>query len=80
MLTLTGAGGIGKTRLGLEIAAALVDTFADGVWFVDLAPLADPGLLVATVATELGVREDPGQVLQTALLRAVGAGDSPGAQ
>jgi non-specific serine/threonine protein kinase len=56
----------------LEIATALADTFADGVWFVDLAPLADPALLLATVATVLGVRDDPSQPLQTAILRAIG--------
>ena len=72
LLTLTGAGGIGKTRLGLEIAAALVDNFGDGVWFADLAPLADSGLLVTTVASVLSVRDDPSKPLQQALLRAIG--------
>src|SRR6185503_3633099 len=71
LLTLTGAGGIGKTRLGLEIAAALVDTFPDGAWFVDLAPLADRELLVTAVARVLGVREDASQPLQAALVRAL---------
>jgi non-specific serine/threonine protein kinase len=72
LLTLTGAGGIGKTRLGFEIALELADCFADGVLFIDLAPLADPVLLAATVATALGVRDAPGQPLQPAILRALG--------
>ena len=61
LLTLTGTGGIGKTRLGLAIATELVDAFPDGVWFVDLAPLTDPALLVPAVAGVLGVRENPSQ-------------------
>jgi transcriptional regulator with XRE-family HTH domain len=68
LLTLTGTGGIGKSRLGLAIAAALVDTFADGVWFVDLAPLADSELVVTTVARVLGLGDDPSQPLRTTLL------------
>ena len=71
LLTLTGAGGIGKTRLGLEVATALVDTFPDGVWFLDLAPLADPELLLPAVATVLRVSADPSQPLQTALVGAL---------
>src|SRR5712672_1741325 len=55
LVTLTGAGGIGKTRLGLEIARRLLPKFADGVWAIELAPLSDPDLVPTTVATELGL-------------------------
>jgi predicted ATPase/class 3 adenylate cyclase len=56
LLTLTGPGGTGKTRLALQ-AAELLDTFADGVWFVDLAPISDPDLVVTAIAHTLGVKE-----------------------
>ena len=58
LLTLTGPGGVGKTRLGLQVAAELLDDFADGVFFVPLAPLVDPHLVPATIAGTLGVREE----------------------
>jgi predicted ATPase len=61
LVTLTGAGGVGKTRLALEVGAALVGRFTDGAWLVNLAPLSDPGLVAATVADALGVREQPGR-------------------
>jgi len=56
LLTLTGAGGIGKTRLAIEAAADLDARLSDGVWLVKLASLADPGLIAQTIATTLGVR------------------------
>ena len=53
LVTLTGAGGAGKTRLGLQAAAGLLDGSGDGVWFVDLAPLQDGDLVAAAVANVL---------------------------
>jgi predicted ATPase len=57
LVTLTGAGGSGKTRLGLQAAAALAEQVADGVWFVPLAALRDPALVEPTIARTLGVAE-----------------------
>ncbi len=59
LLTLTGVGGVGKTRLALELAAPLVESFEDGVWLVDLSGLADPALVPQQVADVLGMRESP---------------------
>jgi predicted ATPase/DNA-binding winged helix-turn-helix (wHTH) protein len=55
LVTLTGAGGIGKTSLGLEVARHLLSEFVDGVWAIELAPLSDPALVPVTVATALGL-------------------------
>ena len=57
LVTLTGPGGTGKTRLGLQVAAELNDAFPDGVYFVNLAPIADPEIVVPTIAQILGVKE-----------------------
>jgi predicted ATPase/class 3 adenylate cyclase/DNA-binding CsgD family transcriptional regulator len=57
LLTLTGPGGIGKTRLGLQVAAELSDHFTDGIYFVNLAPISDVELVVPTIAQTLGVKE-----------------------
>ena len=61
VLTLTGPGGVGKSRLALRSAARLRRDFPDGCWLVELADLRDPGLLARAVAAGLGVREAPGQ-------------------
>ncbi len=58
LITLTGPGGAGKTRLALRLAADVVDRYPDGVWLVDLAALNDPRLLDQTVASACGVREE----------------------
>ena len=63
LLTLTGAGGCGKTRLALAAAEELVEAFEDGVWLVHLAPLSDPPLVPQAVASSMGVREQPGRPL-----------------
>jgi predicted ATPase/class 3 adenylate cyclase len=57
LVTLTGAGGTGKTRLSLQVAADLLHAYPDGVWFVELAPVVDPSLVPQAVASALGVRE-----------------------
>src|SRR5438128_5028248 len=57
LVTLTGTGGVGKTRLGLEVAADLLDEFADGAYFVPLAPISDPDLVIPTIAQVLGIQE-----------------------
>ena len=63
LLTLTGAGGTGKTRLGLQAAAELTEEFEDGVFFVSLAAISDPELVIPAVAGTLGVKEAGGQPL-----------------
>ena len=56
-MTLTGPGGTGKTRLGLQVAADLLDDFEHGVFLVELAPISDPALVPSTIAQALGVRD-----------------------
>jgi class 3 adenylate cyclase len=73
LLTLTGVGGTGKTRLALQVAADELDTFSDGTWLVELAPLSDPELVPQSVATALGVPEEVGRPRLTALTDALRA-------
>jgi predicted ATPase len=61
LVTLTGVGGVGKTRLALEVAGRLVDEFPDGVWFFELAAVADPAAVPDAVAAVLGITQQPGR-------------------
>jgi predicted ATPase/transcriptional regulator with XRE-family HTH domain len=72
LLTLTGPGGVGKTRLALQLATETSTLFADGVVFVPLAPLADASLVCPTIAHVLGLRESGGQPLLDMLRRSLG--------
>jgi predicted ATPase/class 3 adenylate cyclase/Tfp pilus assembly protein PilF len=67
LLTLTGSGGCGKTRLSLQLAADALEQFPDGAWFAELAPLSDPGLVPQTVATVLGLMEEAGKPISQTL-------------
>ena len=69
LLTLTGVGGTGKTRLALHLAADMIamERFANGVWLVEFAPLADSTLVTQTIASTLGIREQPGRTILDAL-------------
>jgi len=67
LLTLTGPGGVGKTRLALRVVDEARDDYPDGVVFVSLAPISDPGLVAATIAAALGVREGAGRSLRETL-------------
>ncbi len=68
LLTLTGPGGVGKTRLALRVAEEVRDDYPDGVAFVSLAPIVDPALVVATIARALGVREGGARTMREGLL------------
>ncbi|TMG93825.1 MAG: adenylate/guanylate cyclase domain-containing protein, partial [Betaproteobacteria bacterium] len=72
LLTLFGAGGLGKTRLSLHVAAEVLDDYPDGVWFVDLAPLTDSRLVPQAAASVLGVKEEVGRPVLEALVKFVG--------
>jgi len=69
LVTVTGPGGTGKTRLAAEVAGQVAGRFADGVWLVELAPVRDPALVAAVVAAALGVREQPGVPVAGAVAR-----------
>jgi predicted ATPase/class 3 adenylate cyclase len=71
LLTLHGAGGIGKTRLSLKLASQVLDEHPDGVWFVELAPIADARLVPQAVASVMGVKEEAGHPVMDALVKHV---------
>jgi predicted ATPase/class 3 adenylate cyclase len=72
LVTLTGPGGIGKTRLALEAARTVVDAFPGGVVFVALAAVTDPGLVLGSVAEAVGARREPGVAVGDAVAAAIG--------
>ena len=71
LVTLLGTGGIGKSRLAVQLAADLLDAHPDGVWFIELAPVDDARRLAQAVASVLGVQEEPGRPLEDTLRRHV---------
>ena len=73
LLTLTGSGGCGKTRLAMVGACELLERFEDGVWMVELAPLADPDLVPRAIASVLGTREQSGRSLEETLSDSLGS-------
>ena len=72
LVTLTGAGGVGKTRLAVQIAASLAGGYVDGVWYVDLAPITDPDLVPITAARTFGLPDQPGRSPEKTLLQFIG--------
>jgi len=71
LVTLLGMGGLGKSRLSVQLAAEVMDDYPDGVWMVELAPLSDPQLVAQAVASVLAVKEDAGRPMLEALIRFV---------
>lgn len=76
LVTLTGPGGVGKTHLAMELAAAVTSSFSDGVVFVSLASVRDPELVLSTIAQALELREGPGQALIELLVGALNGRDT----
>lgn len=62
-MTLTGSGGVGKTRAAVEIGWLVVDEFVDGIWLVELAPLADPDVVLAALASTSSIQPKPGMTM-----------------
>ncbi len=75
LVTIAGPGGIGKSRLALQVAADVLDGSGDGVWLVELAPVAEPELVARAAAAALGVPEAPGRPMLETLIEAVGDRD-----
>ena len=73
LLTLTGAGGVGKTRLAVQIASGMMSGFADGIWFVDLAPVTDADAVPIAVARVLGLPDQPGRSTEDTVLEFLAA-------
>ncbi|MGB6511706.1 MAG: adenylate/guanylate cyclase domain-containing protein, partial [Mycobacterium sp.] len=71
LVTLTGVGGVGKTRLALEVAGRLVDEFPDGVWFFELAAVTDPAAVPDAVAAVLGITQQPGSTVAESVAAAL---------
>jgi predicted ATPase len=71
LMTLTGVGGVGKTRLALEVAAGLADEFPDGVWFFELAAVTDPAAVPDAVAAVLGITQQPGKSVSESVAAAL---------
>jgi len=71
LITLTGVGGVGKTRLALEVAARLADEFPDGVWFFELAAVTDPAAVPDAVAAVLGITQQPGKTVTESVASAL---------
>ena len=71
LVTLTGVGGVGKTRLALEVAACLGDEFPDGVWFFELAAVTDPAAVPDAVAAVLGITQQPGKTVSESVAAAL---------
>jgi predicted ATPase/class 3 adenylate cyclase len=71
LVTLTGVGGVGKTRLALEVASRAMSDYADGVWVIELAPVGDPGAVPEVVAATMGITQQPGLSMAESIARAL---------
>jgi predicted ATPase len=71
LVTLTGVGGVGKTRLALEVASRAVNDYADGVWIIELGPLGDPAAVPDVVAATMGIAQQPGLSMAESVGRAL---------